>query len=171
MVIDLQGLLRSGMMVQATASQVESDEMRIGQPALAEFPFALWQRLERQTTMAQRIAGAGYLDPAGHPPLRAAIAQWLLVSRGIRCDPAQVLITAGSQQALDLIAQVVRVLAGNHRPFGIDAVAVEPVAGSAGRSLGCAGGGVPALCQCGNRPGQQADGQYDRSHEFSQSSQ
>ena len=79
---------------------------RIGQPALAEFPFALWQRLERQTTMAHRIAAAGYLDPAGHPPLRAAIAQWLLVSRGIRCDPAQVLITAGSQQALDLIARL-----------------------------------------------------------------
>ena len=79
---------------------------RIGQPALDEFPFALWQRLERQTTSAQRIACAGYHDPAGHPPLRAAIAQWLLVSRGIRCDAAQVVITAGSQQALDLIARL-----------------------------------------------------------------
>ena len=79
---------------------------RIGQPALADFPFALWQRLERQTPSAQRVACAGYLDPAGHPPLRAAIAQWLLVSRGIRCDAAQVLITAGSQQALDLIARL-----------------------------------------------------------------
>ena len=79
---------------------------RIGQPALAEFPFALWQRLERQTTNATRIACAGYHDPAGHPPLRAAIAQWLLVSRGIRCDAAQVVITAGSQQALDLISRL-----------------------------------------------------------------
>ena len=79
---------------------------RIGQPALIEFPFALWQRLERQTTSAQRIACAGYHDPAGHPPLRAAIAQWLLVSRGIRCDAGQVVITAGSQQALDLIARL-----------------------------------------------------------------
>jgi GntR family transcriptional regulator / MocR family aminotransferase len=79
---------------------------RIGQPALAEFPFALWQRLERQTTGAQRIACAGYHDPAGHPPLRAAIAQWLLVSRGIRCEAAHVVITAGSQQALDLISRL-----------------------------------------------------------------
>jgi GntR family transcriptional regulator/MocR family aminotransferase len=79
---------------------------RIGQPALAEFPFALWQRLERQTTTTQRVACAGYLDPAGHAPLRAAIAQWLLVSRGIRCEAAQVVITAGSQQALDLIARL-----------------------------------------------------------------
>jgi GntR family transcriptional regulator/MocR family aminotransferase len=79
---------------------------RIGQPALDEFPFALWQRLERQTTPAARTLCAGYHDPAGHPPLRAAIAQWLLVSRGIRCDAAQVVITAGSQQALDLIARL-----------------------------------------------------------------
>ena len=79
---------------------------RIGQPALDQFPFALWQRLERQTTNTMRIACAGYHDPAGHPPLRAAIAQWLLVSRGIRCDAAQVVITAGSQQALDLISRL-----------------------------------------------------------------
>ena len=79
---------------------------RNGQPALEEFPFALWQRLERQTTSTQRIACAGYHAPAGHPPLRAAIAQWLLVSRGIRCDAAQIVITAGSQQALDLIARL-----------------------------------------------------------------
>ena len=79
---------------------------RIGQPALDEFPFALWQRLERQTTPAARTLCAGYHDPAGHPPLRTAIAQWLLVSRGIRCDAAQVVITAGSQQALDLIARL-----------------------------------------------------------------
>jgi len=79
---------------------------RIGQPALDQFPFALWQRLDRQTTTAQRVACAGYLDPAGHAPLRAAIAQWLLVSRGIRCEPAQVVITAGSQQALDLVARL-----------------------------------------------------------------
>ena len=79
---------------------------RIGRPALEEFPFALWQRLERQTPIATRTTNAGYTEAAGHPLLRAAIAQWLLVSRGIRCDPGQVLITAGSQQALDLVARL-----------------------------------------------------------------
>ena len=79
---------------------------RIGRPALEEFPFELWQRLERRTPLAARIEGAGYADPAGHPPLRTAIAQWLLVSRGIRCTAEQVLVTAGSQQALDLVARL-----------------------------------------------------------------
>ncbi len=84
----------------------EALPFRIGRPALEEFPFALWHRLERQTPPASRVAGAGYTEAAGHPPLRAAIAQWLLVSRGIRCDAGQVLITAGSQQALDLVSRL-----------------------------------------------------------------
>lgn len=84
----------------------EALPFRVGRPALEEFPFALWDRLERQIPLVTRVASAGYTDAAGHPPLRAAIAQWLLVSRGIRCDAAQVLITAGSQQALDLIARL-----------------------------------------------------------------
>lgn len=84
----------------------EALPFRLGRPALEKFPFALWQRLERQTPIATRIVSVGYADAAGHPPLREAIAQWLLVSRGIRCDAGQVLITAGSQQALDLIARL-----------------------------------------------------------------
>ncbi len=79
---------------------------RIGQPAMDEFPFALWQKLERQVPLSQRSALAHYQDPAGHPPLRQAIAQWLLVSRGIQCDGEQIIITSGSQQAIDLIGRL-----------------------------------------------------------------
>lgn len=79
---------------------------RIGQPAIDQFPFALWTKLERQLPPAQRLASAHYLDPAGHLPLRQAIAQWLLVSRGIQCEGEQVIITSGSQQAIDLIGRL-----------------------------------------------------------------
>ncbi|CAN5143296.1 PLP-dependent aminotransferase family protein [soil metagenome] len=106
-----QLLSRRGQLIAETGlrwgpATGESLPFRIGRPALEEFPFALWQRLERSTPMATRIASAGYADAAGHAPLRSAIAQWLLVARGIRCDAGQVLITAGSQQALDLIARL-----------------------------------------------------------------
>lgn len=79
---------------------------RIGYPGVDLFPFALWDRLARRADARGRAATARYLDPAGHPPLRAAIAQWLLVSRGIRCLPQQVLVCSGSQQAIDLIARL-----------------------------------------------------------------
>lgn len=80
--------------------------LRIGAPEVASFPFALWDRLARQCAAEARQAQAQYLDPAGLPALREAIAQWLLVSRGVRCHAGQVLVTAGSQQAIDLVARL-----------------------------------------------------------------
>jgi GntR family transcriptional regulator/MocR family aminotransferase len=79
---------------------------RIGSPEIASFPFALWDKLARSVAPQARQATAQYLDPAGLPALREAIAHWLLVSRGLSCQPEQVLVTSGSQQAIDLIGRL-----------------------------------------------------------------
>jgi GntR family transcriptional regulator/MocR family aminotransferase len=79
---------------------------RIGAPEVVSFPFGVWDRLARQVSKAQRVAQAQYLDPAGAPALREAVAQWLWASRGIRCEAAQVLVCSGSQQAIDLIGRL-----------------------------------------------------------------
>ena len=79
---------------------------RIGAPDVASFPFALWDKLARSVAPQARQATAQYIDPAGLPVLREAIAHWLLVSRGLRCQPEQVLVTSGSQQAIDLIGRL-----------------------------------------------------------------
>lgn len=79
---------------------------RIGAPEVASFPFALWDRLTRQLGAPARQALAQYLDPAGLAELRQAVAQWLWISRGVHCDASQVLVCAGSQQALDLIGRL-----------------------------------------------------------------
>jgi GntR family transcriptional regulator/MocR family aminotransferase len=79
---------------------------RIGTPAVDAFPFALWSRIERSLPTRVLLGTAQYLSPAGHGPLREAVAQWLLVSRGIRCEPDQVVVTSGSQQAIDLVARL-----------------------------------------------------------------
>jgi len=44
-------------------------------------------------------------DPLGYAPLRQQIASSLL-ARGIRCDAADVIVTGGAQQALDLVMRV-----------------------------------------------------------------
>jgi GntR family transcriptional regulator / MocR family aminotransferase len=44
-------------------------------------------------------------DAQGLPQLRAAIAMHLAASRGVRCEADQVFVTAGTQQALDLVAR------------------------------------------------------------------
>ncbi len=46
-----------------------------------------------------------YSPCEGHTPLRESVAHWL-AGRGICCDPAEVLILAGSQQGLDLTARL-----------------------------------------------------------------
>ncbi len=105
------GLSRRGQLIAETAARwrpphVAARAFRIGAPEVATFPFALWDRLARQATPRQRSARAQYLDPAGEPALREAIALWLWASRGIRCDAAQVVVCSGSQQGIDLIARL-----------------------------------------------------------------
>ncbi len=106
-----RGLSRRGQLIADTAGRwrpplAAARAFRIGAPEMATFPFALWDRLARQASAAQRMQRAQYLDPAGDPDLRQAVAQWLWASRGIRCDAAQVVVCSGSQQGIDLIARL-----------------------------------------------------------------
>ena len=48
---------------------------------------------------------AHYQSPAGYFPLREAIAAHIGITRGVRCTPDQIILTAGSQGALDLAAR------------------------------------------------------------------
>jgi GntR family transcriptional regulator / MocR family aminotransferase len=78
---------------------------RLGLPALDAFPRSLWARLSAREARALRVSDLAYPDPMGHPALREAIATYLGLSRGIACDPAQVLVTGGFQGAVALIAR------------------------------------------------------------------
>ncbi len=79
---------------------------RIGDPAIDAFPVALWSRL-----LSRRWRGGsvplGYSEPGGAQPLRAAVASYLSTSRAVRCDPSQVFIASGTQQAVDLAIRLI----------------------------------------------------------------
>ena len=79
---------------------------RVGLPALDRFPTAVWARLVHRHARLLNVQTMSYGDPAGHWPLREAIASYLGASRAVRCDASQVLITTGSQQALQVCAHV-----------------------------------------------------------------
>lgn len=72
-------------------------------PALNSFPMAQWARLSARHLRSDRDAVMGYGNPYGLPRLRAAIATHLNASRGIQCDPEQVFVVGGAQQAFSLI--------------------------------------------------------------------
>ncbi|AJT65551.1 hypothetical protein T261_3889 [Streptomyces lydicus] len=79
-----------------------------GVPDLAAFPRAAWLRAERAVLRDAPASDLGYGDPRGAPALRRAVVNWLARNRGIRADPDEVLIVAGTAQALGLIAQVLQ---------------------------------------------------------------
>ena len=70
------------------------------------FPRDLWGRLAAETARTLPDADLGYGDPRGYAPLREAIAAYLGAARGVQCQPEQVVVTTGAQQAVHLAARV-----------------------------------------------------------------
>ncbi|WP_433191342.1 PLP-dependent aminotransferase family protein [Actinoallomurus sp. CA-150999] len=81
-------------------------DFRAGVPDVELFPFGTWRDLLTERLQALPPHSLTYDDPRGHPALRAEIARRLGPSRGIRVPADAVLVTAGSQQALDVAARV-----------------------------------------------------------------
>ena len=77
-----------------------------GVPAIDEFPFRVWSQPASRRCRNPPRELLGYGDPAGYRPLRETIAAHLRSTRGVQCEADQVIIVAGTQQALDLIARI-----------------------------------------------------------------
>ena len=72
----------------------------------AQFPFDQWRScLQYALRRCQREASLK-CAPEGLPALREAVAQHIAFTRGVHCDPSEVMVCNGAQQALDLIARV-----------------------------------------------------------------
>ncbi len=76
----------------------------IGAPDQQSFPYREWARLHDRVWRAPEPALLAKPDPFGWGPLRTAIAAHLRDWRGITCDPAQIVITSGIVETIDLIA-------------------------------------------------------------------
>ena len=72
--------------------------------ALDEFPIAIWERLRSQVLAKKGAHLLQYASSRGDPNLREAIATYLCDYRGARCHPGQIIVTAGTQQAMMISA-------------------------------------------------------------------
>ena len=79
----------------------------VGVPDPALFPFDTWRRLVSSEIRAGANAPGRYADPAGLLGLREAVSRYVGVSRSVLCDPEDVVVTNGTQHALDLVCRVV----------------------------------------------------------------
>ncbi len=77
-----------------------------GRSDLEVFPFEMWRRILLRQARKAPVSELDYGPASGHAALREAICTHLRRSRSVICDPCQVIVVNGSQQALDLIARV-----------------------------------------------------------------
>lgn len=105
-------LSQRGVALSSTfcASQLEVQPFTPGPADFSAFPVALWQRLQNKHWRMTYPDMLDYSYTGGHAPLRRAVADYLRVFRSVPLDVDQVIITSGTQQSLELCAQ----LLGDH---------------------------------------------------------
>jgi len=78
----------------------------LSQPAYDQFPTQIWSSLMARHSRGKSAHALHYGGPMGYEPLREAICVYLRTARAVKCDPAQVMIVSGSQQALEISSRV-----------------------------------------------------------------
>jgi len=81
-------------------------DFRLGVPDISHFPMDVWRRLVSRALRAYSKATVGYDDPQGRPVLREAIARYVSFTRAVACQADDITVTAGAQQAFDLLARI-----------------------------------------------------------------
>jgi GntR family transcriptional regulator/MocR family aminotransferase len=79
---------------------------RLGVPDTASFPYHIWRRLLARSLRSLAKVPAAYVEAAGRPLLREAIANHVSFARAVACNCDDVVVTAGTQQAFDLLAKI-----------------------------------------------------------------
>jgi GntR family transcriptional regulator/MocR family aminotransferase len=80
---------------------------RANQPALDLFPTTLWAQVAARRLRRASAALLKGCPPLGHPPLQRALADYLGASRGVTCEPEQIAVVSGAQEAIDLVIRLV----------------------------------------------------------------
>jgi GntR family transcriptional regulator/MocR family aminotransferase len=93
---------------------VQSDQrpFNLGRTLIDHRTLELWRKLSARTFRSLAPHHFGYSDPRGTIELRKAICDYLQAARAVKCDPEQIVVTAGTQQAIDI---VIRILPSRNR--------------------------------------------------------
>ena len=112
----------------------------------ASFPFSIWRSLSRQALSRPAAQLLAPCPSGGTDELRTAIAGYLAAFRGLKVDPAQIVVGAGSEYLVGLIIQ----LLGRDLTYGIENPGYHKIA-SIFREHGVRCVGI-ALDSCGACP-------------------
>src|SRR5262245_5543659 len=91
---------------ERTASQSDPRAFNTGRTLIDARTAETWRRLTHRTVRSLGANDLGYTDPAGLIELRRSICDYLRAARAVRCEPEQIVVTAGTQQAIDVAIRV-----------------------------------------------------------------
>jgi GntR family transcriptional regulator / MocR family aminotransferase len=92
------------MSVSSTLSAARG--FQLGEPEHRYFPHDVWRRLSAHALRGWAKGAFKHGESEGIAPLRDAIAQHTAFSRAVACTKDDVVVTAGAQQAFDLLARL-----------------------------------------------------------------
>jgi GntR family transcriptional regulator / MocR family aminotransferase len=78
----------------------------VHQPAFEEFPFQAWSSLVARHSRNPRASAIHHVNPLGLERFREEICGYLRTARAVNCEPGQIMVVSGSQQAIDITARV-----------------------------------------------------------------
>jgi GntR family transcriptional regulator/MocR family aminotransferase len=91
---------------ERTASQSDPRPFNTGRTLIDARTAETWRRLTHRMVRSLGANDLGYTDPAGLIELRRSICDYLRAARAVRCEAEQIVVTAGTQQAIDVAIRV-----------------------------------------------------------------
>jgi GntR family transcriptional regulator / MocR family aminotransferase len=91
--------------VQSTA-QADERPFNTGRALVDARTVEIWRKLTHRAVRSLGAHDLGYTDPCGFIELRRSICEYLQAARAVRCDPRQIVVTAGTQHAIDIAIRV-----------------------------------------------------------------
>jgi GntR family transcriptional regulator / MocR family aminotransferase len=79
---------------------------RLGVPDKSLFPFDTWRRISARALRSFSKTPAVEVELQGSRKLREAISRHVSLARAVACEPDDIVVTTGAQQAFDLIARI-----------------------------------------------------------------
>ena len=81
-------------------------DFRFGRSFPHIFPYDVWRKMLSRYLSTDDMMLSRYGSVAGFLPLREAIASYITHHRGVICQPEQIVVVNGAQQALDLLGRL-----------------------------------------------------------------
>ena len=100
--------LRAKAMHDAALSTAESDHrpFTTGRCSVDARTVEAWRTLTRRAVRSLGPIHLGYSDARGLLEVRTTICEYLQAARAVRCEPEQIVVTSGTQQAVDLAIRI-----------------------------------------------------------------